>query len=75
VIRDDDGVQSASYRPGDSTTQAAPTVGGALGPLATLNGRMVDASGRPVRLDGVNWFGLETPNLAPTVSGHGVCAR
>jgi aryl-phospho-beta-D-glucosidase BglC (GH1 family) len=31
----------------------------------------VDASGRPVRLHGVNWFGLETPNLAP----HGIWTR
>ena len=65
VIRDDDGVQSAAYRPGASTTQAALAVGGALGPLVTLNDRIVDAPGRPVRLDGVNWFGLETPNLDP----------
>jgi len=71
VIRDDDGVQSAAYRPGASTTQAAPSSGGALGPLSTLNGRIVDASGRPVRLHGVNWFGLETPNLAP----HGIWTR
>jgi endoglucanase len=71
LIRDDDGEQSAAYRPNTPATQAAPSSGGALGPLATLNGRIVDASGCPVRLHGVNWFGLETPNLAP----HGVCTR
>ncbi len=70
VIRDDDGVQTAAYHPGASAA-SAPQSRSALGPLATLNGRIVDASGRPFRLHGVNWFGLETPNLAP----HGIWTR
>lgn len=42
-----------------------------LGPLSTHRGRIVDAAGRPMRLQGVNWFGLETPNFTP----HGLWTR
>ena len=41
------------------------------GPLRTVNGRIVDASGHVVRLVGVNWFGFETNTFAP----HGLWAR
>jgi endoglucanase len=34
-------------------------------------GQIVDADGQPVRIAGVNWFGLETPNYAP----HGLWTR
>ena len=42
-----------------------------LGSLSARSGRLYDAAGREVRLTGVNWFGLETPNFAP----HGLWAR
>ena len=35
------------------------------------HGKLVDGDGHEVRLTGVNWFGLETPNFAP----HGLWAR
>lgn len=34
-------------------------------PLSTRGSQIVDATGRPVLLRGVNWFGLETGNHAP----------
>ncbi|MFN8532050.1 MAG: glycoside hydrolase family 5 protein [Dehalococcoidia bacterium] len=34
-------------------------------PLHTVGGRIVDASGRPVRLRGVNWYGAEGPDFVP----------
>jgi endoglucanase len=40
-------------------------------PLATRGAQIVDARGRPVVLQGVNWFGFETANLAP----HGLWTR
>ncbi len=40
-------------------------------PLATKGARIVDASGRPVVLQGVNWFGFETSNHVV----HGLWAR
>jgi aryl-phospho-beta-D-glucosidase BglC (GH1 family) len=39
--------------------------------LHTSGRQILDASNRPVRLTGVNWFGLETSNFAP----HGLWAR
>jgi endoglucanase len=35
------------------------------GPLRTANGRLLDASGREVRLTGVSWSGMETRAFAP----------
>ncbi|TAK37156.1 MAG: glycoside hydrolase family 5 protein [Chloroflexota bacterium] len=44
----------------------------AAGPgLYTAGSRILDATGREVRLTGVNWFGLETCNFAP----HGLWSR
>ncbi len=40
-------------------------------PLSTLGNQIVDATGSAVRLLGVSWFGLETPNMAP----HGLWSR
>jgi endoglucanase len=37
----------------------------AVGPLRTMNGKIVDASGHEIRLTGVNWFGFETSTFAP----------
>lgn len=40
-------------------------------PLSTNGSKIIDASGAPVTLQGVNWFGLETANHAP----HGLWTR
>ncbi len=40
-------------------------------PLSTQGAKIVDRSGQPIELRGVNWFGLETKNHAP----HGLWAR
>ena len=62
------------------TEAAATTVPPALeptplppgtGPLHAEGGKLVDSSGREVRLTGVNWFGLETSGLCP----HGLWSR
>lgn len=42
-----------------------------MGPLSTKGTAIVDRGGREVRLQGLNWFGLETPNMVP----HGLWAR
>ena len=63
VIQDDDG--------GPRFQQAQPQTARLHGILSTRGGQIVNASGRPVRLHGVNWFGLETPNFAP----HGSWTR
>jgi len=43
----------------------------AIGYFHTSGNQIVDANNQPVRLAGVNWFGLETSNFAP----HGLWAR
>jgi endoglucanase len=45
--------------------------GGPAGRLRIDGARIVDATGTPVRLTGVNWFGLETDTYAP----HGLWVR
>jgi endoglucanase len=40
-------------------------------PVRTAGGQLVDANGHVVRLTGVSWFGLETPDHAP----HGLGVR
>ena len=48
---------------GRSTATADPSSGRAIeGPLSTKGARIVDAGGRTVVLQGVNWFGFETGN-------------
>jgi endoglucanase len=50
----------------------APTPpGGTSGWLHTSGSQIVDEQGRPVRLTGLSWFGLETANYAP----HGLWSR
>jgi endoglucanase len=44
---------------------------GSTGRLRAQDGLIVDSLGNPVRITGVNWFGLETPELAP----HGLHLR
>lgn len=57
-------VEKRASAAGDS---GSPTTGF----LHTSGSRILDADGRPVRLTGVSWFGLETPNFVP----HGLWAR
>jgi endoglucanase len=47
------------------------TSAGAPGYLSTRGAEIVDANGTPVRLTGLSWFGLETPNYTP----HGLWSR
>lgn len=54
----------------NATTNTRGTNAIAL-PLSTQSSAIVDATGRPVLLRGVNWFGLETENHTP----HGLWAR
>ncbi|HEY7414686.1 MAG TPA: hypothetical protein VH593_05815, partial [Ktedonobacteraceae bacterium] len=37
----------------------------------TNGAQILDANNQPVRIAGINWFGLETPNYAP----HGLWSR
>jgi endoglucanase len=53
----------------EPTQQTAPQLG--VAPFHARGGKIVDASGREVRITGVNWFGLETGTFAP----HGLWAR
>lgn len=43
----------------------------ARGPLFTSGSQIIDSTGMPVELRGINWFGLETEIFAP----HGLWAR
>jgi endoglucanase len=45
--------------------------GHSVGFFSTVHSELVDASGCPVHLSGVNWFGFETSTFAP----HGLWAR
>ncbi len=56
---------------GGGGTGVGGTGGGTPGYLSTSGARIVDAAGNPVRLTGLSWFGLETPNY--TV--HGLWSR
>src|SRR5437868_1298636 len=47
------------------------TSAGPAGRLRISGAHLVNEQGTTVRLTGVNWFGLETPNYAP----HGLWAR
>lgn len=56
-------IADASSTEGDPITSS--------GFLRTSGNQIVNAQNQPVRLSGVNWFGLETPNFAP----HGLWTR
>ena len=45
--------------------------GGDASALRAVGGQIVDSSGQPVRITGINWFGFETQELAP----HGLHLR
>jgi endoglucanase len=52
-------------------TGTDPAGGGWTGPLSSAGGKLVDRTGKEVRLTGVNWFGFETESCAP----HGLSER
>ena len=57
-----------------STNRGSLSGHGSATPPAAIraqHGKLVASDGHEVRLTGVNWFGLETPNFAP----HGLWAR
>ena len=60
-------------RPTSTDQRPAPGHGPPATPVALRaeHGKLVDGDGHEVRLTGVNWFGMETPNFAP----HGLWAR
>lgn len=53
-----------------AVTEGAATTS-ATGFFQTVGNQIVDANHRPVRIAGVNWFGMETTNFAP----HGLWTR
>src|SRR6185503_18640543 len=60
--------------PAARVTAAAPqiSVGGSGAGFWHTNGRQIlDANGQPVRMTGINWFGMETNAFCP----HGLWAR
>lgn len=54
----------------DATVQVTGAQG-MVGALHTQGNQILDATGKPVKIAGVNWFGFESPNYAP----HGLWAR
>jgi len=50
---------------------SSPVVASGAGYWHTRGGHIFDASGGPVRMTGINWFGMETGTYAP----HGLWAR
>src|SRR6185437_5943144 len=58
---------AAVLAPGSA--RASTSVGD--GPWHTSGGQIVDAAGNPVRMTGINWFGMETANYSP----HGLWTR
>src|SRR6185295_17182266 len=63
----------ATHGPADDDPGGADGAGtgAASGRLRIQGPHIVDSGGAPVRLTGVNWFGLETPSYAP----HGLGQR
>jgi endoglucanase len=57
--------------PAPSLPPPPPVVGSGTGFFSMSGSTMVDASGAPVRLTGVNWFGFETANRVV----HGLWSR
>ncbi|MFM7111989.1 MAG: cellulose binding domain-containing protein, partial [Planctomycetota bacterium] len=54
-----------------SVIAGEPTSGVSPGYFRTAGNQIVDEKGQVVRLSGVNWFGMESPNFAP----HGLWTR
>lgn len=56
---------------GDAVVQVADAQKAAVGFFHTAGNQILDANNQPVKIAGVNWFGLESANFAP----HGLWAR
>lgn len=69
TIQDDDSPPTLQVT--DVTVQEPSSAGVDPGFFHTSGTEIVDAKGRPVRIAGVNWFGMETPSYAP----HGLWVR
>lgn len=54
-----------------AVTEADPSEGLMIGALSTRGNQIIDATGAPVRIAAVNWFGMETTTQAP----HGLHLR
>jgi aryl-phospho-beta-D-glucosidase BglC (GH1 family) len=54
-----------------SVTEGNPSTAAVSGFFHTSGNQIIDENGQTVRIAGVNWFGLETPDFAP----HGLWTR
>jgi aryl-phospho-beta-D-glucosidase BglC (GH1 family) len=70
TILDNDPAPSVSVSDVTVTEPMAGT-GTAAGYFRTSGNQIVDAAGQPVKIAGVNWFGMESHNFAP----HGLWTR
>ncbi|MGC9664964.1 cellulase family glycosylhydrolase [Planosporangium sp. 12N6] len=62
---------AAGQTAGATGVAAAATGGTGTGYLSARGSQLVDAAGNPVRLTGINWFGMETDNK----TFHGLWSR
>lgn len=62
---------SSSSSTSSTSSSSSSGTGPTTGWLHTSGAQILDAADQPVRLTGLNWFGLETPSFAP----HGLWAR
>jgi chitinase len=70
TIRNDD-LPRIAVADAAPVTEGDRSPGEMHGALSTRGNQIVDATGAPVRIAAVNWFGMETASLAP----HGLWAR
>ncbi|MFD8498059.1 cellulase family glycosylhydrolase [Amycolatopsis sp. NPDC059657] len=61
----------AAVLTGGAVLAASPATAATPGFWHTSGAQIVDASGAPVRMTGINWFGAETANYSP----HGLWSR
>ena len=72
IIDNDDAAPLPSLSISDvSVIEGDPGAGTAPGWFSTAGNQVVDSSGHPVQIAGVNWFGFESSTLAP----HGLWTR
>ncbi len=69
VINDNDPAPTIAIS--DAATQEPEAGTTAAGYFHTLGNQILDAAGQPVRIAGVNWFGMESDTFAP----HGLWTR
>lgn len=70
TIVDNDPPVKPQIQVSDATVQVTGAQG-IVGALHTQGNQILDATGKPVKIAGVNWFGFESPNYAP----HGLWTR